>query len=796
MADIIQFMDAESLTQTAGALTQAVSGMSAAEASAAMGATATTGAKIINFTSKTAAGANNIINFPNAATAAEAAEAYVTAGGTVSEVGAATSAAGAAETVGNFTVTEGGAAGAIGIGGVLSMPLPTAAAAIAPLAGVALGVGLYKLNPEFWTKISKALLPFCYDDTELLPVTVDSSGQVYFPQGAVNAIKNLFSEIPESTTVSDNINIRDSIALNYSSDNYPITIPYTYGTSFYYADNYNVKLSASTKSNTYKVIIRFNNIQYAILAFSTDPFQWTDGNNINTLRTTKNGTHYYASDYGKRSNNILTKPVDLLFDVPLTWTYDNYWDIYSDIVELVLGGTKTESGGEEGVSKWQGQQVPDGTTGINVLTGFDENGNPIYTPYYPVQIPIGDPGVSANPEEQPNPVAPSTNPAIEPWISPNPWSVPNTYPAELPVTDPTPAPLPNPIPDSPTDAVPNPDINPSQDPVDKPNDGKNPDPPQPPTDKGTGEDPIIPVVPPIVSGGAKGLLTVYNPTLSQLNQFGQWLWATPLSQDIGTEFLKMFADPMDAVIGLHEIYATPTNSGESTIKAGYFDSNVPSAVVGNRYIKINCGSIVVEEYYHNYLDYSPYTKCFIYLPFIGIVPVSANDIIGNAVNIKYHVDLYNGSCIAVVTVAKQNYSSTVYQFNGNCAVDLPITSAYNSVVRNAMLGMVSGAIAGGAAFGAVRGAAHSEISVQHSGSFGASYGAMGAKIPYIIVKRPVQKIVYNYSESYGYPAHKMVYVGNCSGYLRAREVRVLSTTATNIEKEMIVNALKTGVYVK
>ena len=117
-----------------------------------------------------------------------------------------------------------------------------------------------------------------------------------------------------------------------------------------------------------------------------------------------------------------------------------------------------------------------------------------------------------------------------------------------------------------------------------------------------------------------------------------------------------------------------------------------------------------------------------------------------------------------------------------------------------LLAVAGTAISGSTAIGLT--AAHvgraglGKNTVQHSGSFGSSYGAMGAKIPYIIVRRPVQKKVLNYSKSYGYPAHKMVFVGNCSGYLRAKEVRVKSTTATNIEKEMIVNALKSGVYVK
>ena len=292
---------------------------------------------------------------------------------------------------------------------------------------------------------------------------------------------------------------------------------------------------------------------------------------------------------------------------------------------------------------------------------------------------------------------------------------------------------------------------------------------------------------------------MYNPTQAQIDAFGSWLWTT-FSGDLIDTLSKLFNDPMDAVIALHELYATPSTQGDTTIKAGYLDSAVQSKLVGNRYTTINCGSVVVEEYYQNYLDYSPYTQVYIYLPFIGIVPVSADDIIGNAVNITYHVDSYTGCCIAVITVAKQGYSSTVYQFEGNCAVEIPITSGYQSSLMAGLIGVAGTAISGNPAVGLA--AAHigraglGKNAVSHSGSFGSSYGAMGCKIPYIIVRRPVQKKITDYSKSYGYPAHKMVNVGNCTGYLRAKEVRVTSTTATNIEKEMIVSALKSGVYVK
>ena len=271
---------------------------------------------------------------------------------------------------------------------------------------------------------------------------------------------------------------------------------------------------------------------------------------------------------------------------------------------------------------------------------------------------------------------------------------------------------------------------------------------------------------------------------------------------------KLFNNPVDAVIGLHELYCTPSTGSSTTIKAGFLDSGVTSRLVSSRYTEINCGAITVPEYWGNYLDYAPYTKVYCYLPFIGIVELNTDDIIGHGVQILYKVDSYNGSCIAMIITAKTPDSEgTIYQFSGNCAVEVPITSGMKSALQSALIGAATcavGAMGAGLAgvaatdaviVGGAKRGLNSKNTVAHSGSFGSSYGAMGIKKPYIIVKRPVQKKVYGYNKEYGYPAHQMVTVGSCSGYLRARDFEVKSTTATEEEKKRIEILLKEGVYV-
>lgn len=447
------------------------------------------------------------------------------------------------------------------------------------------------------------------------------------------------------------------------------------------------------------------------------------------------------------------------------------------------------------------------------------------------------------PDGVPWPDSPQEWPETAPWPMPPEWpfpwpdDVPYPWPFPYPYPDPSPDPYPDPekipdpkqtvdpiidpwpwpIPDPKTDPDPNPKDDPSQpEPKPEPEPDRPPVDPDPPPPSGT-IDPAPPPIIPLPFSSTTGLISVYHPTQSELLAFCNWLWVT--WQDATIE--KIWNNPFDGVITLFELYCTPTDVGRKTIRSGFLDSNVSSETI-SRYTEIDCGSIGVPEYFGNYLDYAPYSKCHIYLPFIGIIELNVDDIVGHGVNVTYRIDEYNGSCIAMITVAKSTsvngtdveYSNIMYQFSGNCAVDLPIAGGSQAAIKAGMLeaaawglgsvvgGIMSGSsplsIGAGMAYGAAS-AVHSLVSakssVQHSGSFGASFGALGNKKPFIIVTRPKQIQVPNYQELYGYPAHKMVTIRECTGYLRCREVHVISPTASDEEKTLIEQMLKEGVYV-
>lgn len=354
--------------------------------------------------------------------------------------------------------------------------------------------------------------------------------------------------------------------------------------------------------------------------------------------------------------------------------------------------------------------------------------------------------------------------------------------------------------------------------------------PQPPQSSGIIPIPDMPGIggqfPSIVPASGSGFIHVYNPTPAEFVSFGNWLWVTYADATID----KIWNNPFDGVLGAHELYATPNRDGRDNIRSGFLTCPTTADLVRNRYSEIDCGTVIVPEFYGNYLDYSPYSQAYIYLPFIGINEVSIDDIVGHAVNIRYRIDSYSGACIAMIFVAKDGYQNICYQFAGNCSVEVPLAGGSQAAIkagmmqaeayaRAAMPGAVGNAFGGlasgmmgniGGLISGISGAVSSyanakagveaarvanKSSVQHSGQFGASHGAMGEKIPFIIIRNPIQVKVVNYNDDYGFPAHKRVIIGGCTGYLRVREVNVISAHATDAEKAAIEAMLKNGVYV-
>ena len=309
-----------------------------------------------------------------------------------------------------------------------------------------------------------------------------------------------------------------------------------------------------------------------------------------------------------------------------------------------------------------------------------------------------------------------------------------------------------------------------------------------------------PVIPP-KGVEATGFVALYNPTQSQLSSFSQYLW----SNNFLDNFKKLFANPMDAIIGLHMIYATPIRGNEAEIVCGYAHSGVMSNTVSSQYIEIDCGSIKVNRYFGNVLDYAPYTKLQLYLPFVGIVDLDTNEIMDGTLNIIYRIDVLTGSCLARLKITRGDYNAELYNFAGNCAVQLPISGgSYSGIIANAIgvAGSIGATIASGGTLApvlvgsAVSSAINSHTNVSHSGSLGSNSGALGIKKPYLIITRPKPAEADKFNEFYGKPSNKTIKLSSCSGYTRVKDIHVENiSSATDDELNEIESLLKEGVII-
>lgn len=320
------------------------------------------------------------------------------------------------------------------------------------------------------------------------------------------------------------------------------------------------------------------------------------------------------------------------------------------------------------------------------------------------------------------------------------------------------------------------------------------DTPNPP-DKGTGNTP--PVVLP--TGSANALYKIYNPTQAELNSFGAWLW----SSNFVDQLLKLFNNPMESIIGLHKVYASPIIGGRSNIKVGYLDSGVNSNFVSNQYTKIDCGTINLQEYFGNVFDYSPYTNIELYLPCIGFVQLDVGNVMRSSINITYTIDVLTGACLAEVNVKRDGSGGVLYSYSGNCASQYPLSSgSYMGIVSSVIgvAGSIIGTVASGGslaplALGATSGLLNAKTHVQHSGSLSGNSGVMGGKIPYLIISRPQTNMAENYQHLQGIPSNTYVQLSACHGFVKVKNVNVQNIIAESEELEEIKTLLLDGVII-
>lgn len=302
---------------------------------------------------------------------------------------------------------------------------------------------------------------------------------------------------------------------------------------------------------------------------------------------------------------------------------------------------------------------------------------------------------------------------------------------------------------------------------------------------------------PTISAVDTGLITLYNPSTAQLVTLAHYLW-DPSGLDLDG-LKKLFADPMEALLGLAIIPCNVPAGSAKNIMVGNIDTGVSVTTAASQWVEIDCGSINLNEYWGSYLDYNPYTKCSVYLPFIGIRTLDIDDVMAKTIHVKYHIDILSGACVAYVKAG----SNVLYSYNGQCAASVPISGRDFTQVISAALSVVTGFAGSFTGSGVSRlssaaGAVSSAFDVvkpniERSGSTAGAGGLMGIKIPYLILTRPRQCLPAEQNSYIGYPSFITDFIYNLTGYTEIEEIHLENIPATGDEITEIENILKGGV---
>lgn len=334
-------------------------------------------------------------------------------------------------------------------------------------------------------------------------------------------------------------------------------------------------------------------------------------------------------------------------------------------------------------------------------------------------------------------------------------------------------------------------------------------------------DPVpIPSLPTVGATDA-GFITLYAPTTAQLKNLAYTCWVG-LLDDVWTNFRKLFTDPMDCILGLSVVPVAVPTSGAQDVAIGNIPTGVTMNVASQQYIELNCGTVsFANKFFGSYLDYEPYTKMSIFVPYSGVHAVNADDIMGKTVQLVYHIDILTGSLVAFLKCG----DSVLYEFNGACASNIPVNSLnYASTIENAVriavnigttvatAGASAPALAAGEATakdiaktaGSVvnttgataEGAISMKPGIDRAGSLGGTTGLMGNQIPYFIITRPRLCKPKNQDFYKGYPSFIQTTLGDLDGkgYTEFDTVILAGLYLTDTEKSELLNILAGGVY--
>ena len=203
-------------------------------------------------------------------------------------------------------------------------------------------------------------------------------------------------------------------------------------------------------------------------------------------------------------------------------------------------------------------------------------------------------------------------------------------------------------------------------------------------------------------------------------------------------------------------------AGYKPLKGGRYDFGEQAPYVKEHTIVVDCGSVEIPEQNQSLLDYSPFSRLTIYLPFIGFQELDDKLVVGHTLKVQYIVDVLSGRCLAQLFVDRTDLQSCFAEYGGTIAADeiFGTDNGYNYY-----------------------GAYELMTTMQ-----------LGELSCYVLIhtKIPLEGDIVNYK---GLPTNEIVKVGDVSGFVKYSSIHVDGMTATDSEKSEIESLLMSGIFV-
>lgn len=293
-----------------------------------------------------------------------------------------------------------------------------------------------------------------------------------------------------------------------------------------------------------------------------------------------------------------------------------------------------------------------------------------------------------------------------------------------------------------------------------------------------------------------GVYTLYNPSATEFKIFNNWLWGN-------NSLDRLWTDPISLIVGVYLSPIKPSNLSptSSDIYIGGKKTDGEAKIVTNEYETIYCGSIVLNEYFGNFLDYQ--TECVIYLPYIGFRSINVNSFMSGSIHLYYIIDLLDGTCVAFVKAKRERFESIILSAVGNIYYRISLTAENNMQIINSIISAgLNVASPSKNPIGQASSLASSAMNIVNAqseidaiGNLSVNSGFLSVQTPYVMLMRPIQSMSAGFQKDKGYTSNIYSKLGNLHGYTEIEYINLSDIDCTQDERDRLMSILKSGFYI-